>query len=124
MKIIFYIILPFRLNVITLQRNQKISRKMRSTNYYTQILQKYMTENSSRYGITRMGIFGSVARGEQRDNSDVDVCVEGDLKGMFALSGIKTELEAILGCPVDVVRLREKMDSFFRNEILKDVIYV
>lgn len=97
---------------------------MRNTSDYTAILQKYMAENSSRYGITRMGIFGSVARGEQRDNSDVDVCIEGNLKGMFALSGLKSELEAILGCSVDVVRLREKMDPFFRNEILKDVIYV
>lgn len=70
-----------------------------------------------------MGIFGSVARGEQHDGSDVDVCIEGQLKGLFALSGVKSELEAILGCPVDIVRVREKMDPYFRNAIQKDVIY-
>ena len=40
--------------------------------------------------------FGSVARGEQTENSDVDVCVEGQLHGFFALAGIKQELEELL----------------------------
>ncbi len=35
-----------------------------------------MRKNAAKYGISRMGIFGSVARGEQRESSDVDTCVE------------------------------------------------
>lgn len=96
----------------------------KTTKDYTTLLQQYMLANSSRYGISRIGIFGSVARGEQREDSDVDVCIEGNLKGLFALSGVKSDLEAIFGHSVDVVRLRDKMDPYFRNQILKDVIYV
>ncbi len=50
--------------------------KMRSTAEYITILRDYMTKNASKYSITRMGIFGSVARGEQTEDSDVDVYLE------------------------------------------------
>lgn len=91
---------------------------------YIPLLRGYMQENAPKYGISRMGIFGSVARGEQSDSSDLDIYIEGELHGFFALSGIKQELESLLDCPVDIVRLRHSMDSFLRNRILKDGIYV
>jgi putative toxin-antitoxin system, toxin component len=50
--------------------------------------------------------------------------VEGRLYGFFALAGIKQELEELLGCKVDIVRLRDKMDSFLRERIQKEGIYV
>ena len=37
---------------------------------------------------------------------------------------IKQDLEELLGCKVDIVRLRDKMDSFLREKILKEGIYV
>ena len=61
-----------------------------------------MKNNASKYGIIRMGIFGSVARQEQNENSDIDIYIEGELKGFFALSGIKNDLEELLGCSVDI----------------------
>ena len=97
---------------------------MNTTSEYIAILHKYMAENAHKYGIVRMRIFGSVARGEQTESSDVDVCVEGRLHGFFALAGIKQELEELLGCKVDIVRLRDKMDSFLRERIQKEGIYV
>ena len=39
---------------------------MKTTSEYITLLRKYMAENASKYGIMRMGIFGSVARGEQK----------------------------------------------------------
>lgn len=39
---------------------------MKSTSEYISILKDYMTKNATKYGIIRMGIFGSVARGEQK----------------------------------------------------------
>ena len=74
--------------------------------------------------IFRIILFGSVARGEQKEGSDVDVCYEGIPKGFFAVCGLKRDLEELFGCSVDVVRLREKMDTFFKGRILKEVIYV
>ena len=63
--------------------------KMRSTAEYITILRDYMTKNASKYSITRMGIFGSVARGEQTEDSDVDVYLETSQPNMFALVHIK-----------------------------------
>ena len=40
---------------------------------YLPLLRGYMRENAPKYGISRMGIFGSVARGEQTDASDLDI---------------------------------------------------
>ena len=97
---------------------------MKTTSEYIALLRKYMAENAHKYGIVRMVIFGSVARGEQTENSDVDVCVEGQLHGFIALAGIKQELEELLGCKVDIVRLRDRMDSFLRERIQREGIYV
>ena len=91
---------------------------MLSTVEYLSLLRKYMRENAAKYGISRMGIFGSVARG------DVDICVEIDRPSIFTLVHIKEELEKLLKCPVDVVRLRSNMDELLRNCINKDGIYV
>ena len=97
---------------------------MKTLPEYITLLQSYMQQNASKYGILRMGIFGSVARNEHTDVSDVDVYVEGQLHGFFALAGIKQDLEELLGCKVDIVRLRDKMDSFLLEKILKEGIYV
>lgn len=42
---------------------------MKSTNEYLQLLRQYMDSHGGKYGIVRMGIFGSVARGEQTEKS-------------------------------------------------------
>ena len=57
---------------------------MKTTSEYMALLRKYMVENAHKYGIMRMGIFGSVARGEQTEDSDVDVCVANS---QYVLSG-------------------------------------
>ena len=72
---------------------------MLSTIEYLSLLRKYMRENAVKYGISRMGIFGSVARGEQHDGSDVDICVEIDRPSIFTLVHIKEELEKLFKCP-------------------------
>lgn len=97
---------------------------MKTLSEYVALLHNYMHQNASKYGILRMGIFGSVARNEHTATSDVDIYIEGQLHGFFALAGIKQELEELLGCKVDIVRLRDKMDSFLREKILKEGIYV
>ena len=66
---------------------------MKSTKEYTQLLRSYRDKNAAKYNITRMGIFGSVARGEQTEDSDVDVYVETSTPNLFALVHIKEELQ-------------------------------
>ena len=51
---------------------------MKSTAEILELLRIYTTQFASKYGFKRLGVFGSVARGEQTEQSDVDVCYEGE----------------------------------------------
>lgn len=97
---------------------------MKSTADYITLLRAYMAQNATKYSIKRMGIFGSVARGEQTEDSDVDVYLETSTPSMFALVHIKEDLQKLFGCNVDLVRLRERMDSLLKSRIEKEGIYV
>lgn len=97
---------------------------MRTVNDYRDILYDFKNNHADYYGISRMGIFGSVVRGEQKEGSDLDVCVEMKTPDMFLLIGLKDELQRVLGCDVDVVRLRENMNPFLLNKIKKEAVYV
>ena len=55
------------------------------------LLNLYKPTAQSKYGLTRLGIFGSVARGEQTEDSDVDVCYEGRVPSLLTLDLIQTE---------------------------------
>ena len=56
------------------------------------------------YGIGRMSLFGSYARGEAKDDSDVDLYIErGRLKSLLQYFSFVDELENVLNCHVDVV---------------------
>ncbi|MDR0962945.1 MAG: nucleotidyltransferase domain-containing protein, partial [Mediterranea sp.] len=54
---------------------------MRTNDDYILLLRAYMQNNAAKYGISRMGIFGSVARNEHTSTSDIDIFVEGQLHG-------------------------------------------
>ena len=97
---------------------------MKSISEYLQLLAGYMKANAANYHITRMGIFGSVARGEETEVSDIDICFEGEAPTLFTLARIKYELEELLGRPVDLVRVRDRMDEVLRQNIQKEAVYV
>ena len=88
------------------------------------LLRLYKPKAESQYGLTRIGIFGSVARGEQTTDSDVDVCYEGKVPSLFTLDHIQTDLEQLLDCKVDMVRIRDNMNSLLRQRIEKEALYV
>ena len=73
-----------------------------------------------RYQLQRIGLFGSTARNEATATSDVDVWVELDPLTPFATVHLKRELEALLQRPVDLVRLRERMNPALRQAILQE----
>ena len=55
------------------------------------------------FGVKSLALFGSVARGEARPDSDVDLLVEFDRPvGLFGLVALQQRLEQLLGCPVDI----------------------
>lgn len=97
---------------------------MKSTSEILTLLTAYKAKASSNYGFTKLGIFGSVARGEQTEQSDVDICYEGKAPSLLTLDRIQQELQDLLGCPVDMVRLRDNMNVALRRRIQKEGVYV
>ena len=96
---------------------------MRTQDEYLKILRNHTEDLKNRFGIRSLWLFGSVARNEHQEGSDVDVCVEM-APNLYQLISLKQGLEALLGCTVDVVRMNRNMSPFLKREIEKDGIYV
>ena len=87
-------------------------------------LSAHKTEFKQNFGLVKIGLFGSYARGENFEDSDIDIVVELKKPDLFYLIGIKQTVEEALGAKVDVVRLRDKMNKSLRYRIERDAIYV
>ena len=93
---------------------------MRTTGEILAMLGEFKPYASSRYGIDTIGVFGSVARSEQTEHSDVDVFYTGKALSLLKMDLLQCELENLLGCKVDIVRVRENMNPLLRNRIAKE----
>jgi len=89
-----------------------------------EILKQFKKNYGSQYGILMIGVFGSVARGQASDTSDVDVVVKTETPDPFNIVHIKEDLQEQLNLRVDIVRLRETMNPFLKNRIEKEAVYV
>ncbi|QUL98543.1 MAG: nucleotidyltransferase family protein [Candidatus Fermentithermobacillus carboniphilus] len=74
------------------------------------------------YGVRRIGIFGSVLRGEAREDSDLDVLVEFSEKTFDKCFGLKVFLEDLFGAKIDLV-IADKVKSRLRGQIFGEVEY-
>jgi predicted nucleotidyltransferase len=90
---------------------------------YILILRKFMAERGAEYGISRMAVFGSVARGDETPESDVDLLVEFSRPVGIEFIDLGNALEKVLDRRVDVVSRRGIKDKYFK-EIERDIIYV
>ena len=97
---------------------------MNSKQEYISLLSDFKIKRGIVYGINRLGIFGSVARGEQNEKSDVDIYYEGEPLSLFKTMTLKNELESLLHSTVDIVRLRDRMNEVLKKKIQKEGIYV
>ena len=88
------------------------------------VLARFRDLKQDEFGIVRIGVFGSVAREGNTEASDVDIVVELGQPDLFALVGIKQELEELLHRPVDVVRYRERMNAYLKRRIEQEAVYV
>lgn len=83
--------------------------------------QKILAEQ---YSVERLSLFGSVARDEARDNSDVDLLVEFSRPiGLFQFIELQQWLESLLGCKVDLGTPRSLKPSI-KEEVLQEAIRV
>jgi predicted nucleotidyltransferase len=86
------------------------------------ILKKLKEYKNSNSQIIDIGIFGSYARDEASEKSDIDIFVKLKKSNLFLLSRIKLDLEEILKLKVDLIEVREKMNNFLKNRINKEAI--
>ena len=70
-------------------------------------------------------LFGSYARGEANEKSDVDIyCSSGDVETLLDEAGLVEEFEEALGKKVDVVTIGSEMHDFFRQQLEEDMIKI
>jgi len=85
-------------------------------------LKEHYQEFHQKYNVEKIGIFGSYARDEATQESDIDIFVQMHPK-LLDMIAIKQLIEQDLQHKVDIVRLREKMNPYLKKRILKDGIY-
>jgi len=77
----------------------------------------------TRAGVRRIGVFGSVARGEAGPDSDVDILIEFEgVPDLFEFAALRDRLAEILDCPVDLTT-PQGLKPRLRSRILDEVRY-
>ena len=84
---------------------------------------KKKRDEIKKFGVKKLGIFGSVVRGEETEGSDIDFLVEFEKNTFDAYMGLNFLLEDLFGCSVDLV-IADSIKPRIRPIILKEVVYV
>ena len=76
-----------------------------------------------KHQIKEIYLFGSYARGEAKNTSDIDIyCESGDIRTLIEQGSLEDELESALGKEVDIVFIGSQMNDYFREQLEKDKI--
>ena len=89
------------------------------------ILKKYQHDFYQKYGVTKIGLFGSYARETQNKNSDIDLVIEME-KGKKSLKnffGFKRELENVFRKNIDL-GIESSLKPIVKEQIKKEILYV
>lgn len=88
------------------------------------LIAQHLNLLKDKYSVKNLGVFGSVARGESTESSDIDLLVEFSQPiGLFKFVELEDYLGEILGKKVDLVT-KKALKNAIKNDILKDVVYV
>ena len=97
---------------------------MKTLSEIQQILKSNMAVFQTEYRITKLGIFGSYARGEQTETSDVDILVDYEKAPTLSkLVDLRAYLSELTDMKVDVVT-KNGLKPRIRERVLADVIYL
>jgi predicted nucleotidyltransferase len=86
-------------------------------------LAEHKGELQDKFGIQKIALFGSYAKGTANDNSDIDIAIETKEKDFFIRDDLREYLEEHLKKSVDVGYL-DSFREFYRQKIERDLIYV
>ena len=87
------------------------------------LLVQNKAEIMSRFKVSRLALFGSYARGDQKPDSDVDILVDIDPSVGLEFVTLAAQIEQLLGLPVELVSLRAIKPNKLKY-IERDLIYV
>lgn len=92
-------------------------------NKISQILHKHQAD-LDQFAVKSLAVFGSVARGEAKETSDIDLLVEFNRPiGLFEFIRLKNYLENLIGYKVDLVT-PDALRPTMRDSILSEAVYV
>jgi predicted nucleotidyltransferase len=98
---------------------------MKAIDEIKRILSEHKEEIRQKYGVRIVGIFGSYARGEQKETSDIDILVELERPIGFGFFDLWDEIENLLGMKVDILTTNAvKQKKMLWESIKEDLIYV
>ena len=97
---------------------------MKSRQDILRFLAHSKSELERRFGVRRIGLYGSYASGTQQENSDVDLVVELKEPRFDDLAGLHIFVEQALDCKVDIRRLSKNIRTPFVQRIEQEALYV
>ena len=78
----------------------------------------------TKHGAKKIALFGSVARGEERADSDIDILAEfGEVKSLFEMVGIELDLADTLGKKIDLVT-EGSLSPYIKDKVMKDLVVI
>lgn len=88
-------------------------------------LTQHKKELHEKYGVIKIGLFGSYARDEQTEDSDIDIAVEivKEKKNIHTFLNLKREMEKAFGKKVDL-GIESTLKPLAKIYIAKEIIYV
>jgi len=78
---------------------------------------------NEKYSVTKIGLFGSYARGEENINSDIDLAIISTKKDFFLREDLREFLESKFNLKVDIGYI-DSFREYYKEKIEKDLIYV
>mgnify|MGYP003990387869 CR=1 FL=1 len=97
---------------------------MASRKAVLETLNRFKDVYFDKYGVTALGVFGSTARDEASNDSDIDIVVKMKKPDLFYMVHIKEELQEVYHSKVDIIRYREKMNPYLKKRIDNEAVYV
>lgn len=89
-----------------------------------ELIREHTAKLQDDYQVAKLGIFGSFARGEAKETSDVDILVEfNETVDLFHFIRLQHYLSEILGREVDLVT-PDALKPLIKDQILKEVLYI
>jgi predicted nucleotidyltransferase len=98
-----------------------VSKQIDKTNILNYLKEHY-SEFKNKYNVEKIGLFGSYARDEATENSDIDIFVKMK-PSLFDMVAIKEQIENDLNRKVDIIREHKNIKPIFLKMIQKDLIY-